>query len=464
MTPTRNFALLASLLALAVAPLCGQKQAPPEGGPARAFTVPAHETYTLPDGVKVTLAPYGILPKVTLSVVIDAGGIDEGSDHVGVAGLTADLLQEGTEKLTSAQLADAAARMGGSLSISSSEDQTTADLDVLSDFGPDAARLLAEVVRSPRLPESELARVKNNMLRRIAVDTSRPGTIAQMRFSKILYGDHPYSIVEPSEDQVKKLTLDDVKSFVAANFGAQRTHIYVAGRFDSAAVRKAIAEGFGGWMKGPTARTANPPSVVPHRVLDLTDRPGAPQSTLIVGLPVIPPNRPDALPLRVTNALLGGSFNSRITSNIREQKGYTYSPFSAVSEHYHDAYWSEEADVTTQFTGPSIHEIVAEIKRLGSEPPSAGELKGIQNYLSGIFVIQNSNRGALIRQLEYVDFQGLGDDYLKNYVARVNAVTPDEVEKIAATYIKPDQLTIVIVGDKSKIGDQVAPYAADKPL
>jgi len=460
----RSFALLALFISLAAAPLLAQKQTPPEGGPAKAFTVPAHETYTLSNGMKVTLVPYGILPKVTVDVVIEAGSIDEGSDHAGVSGITADLLQEGTEKLSSSELADQAGRMGSTLSVSANTEQTHAQLDVLSEFGPDAVRLLADVLEHPRLPESELPRLKNDKLRQIAVAGSRPQTIAQIHFNKIVFGNHPFSIVLPTEDQVKKITHDDVKSFYAANFNAQRSHIYVAGRFDSAAVKKAIAEGFSGWARGNTKRAPDPPPTAAHRVLDVTDRPGAPQSTLFLGLPVIAANNPDAIRLKVTNALLGGSFNSRVTANIREQKGYTYSPFSTLSEHYHYANWSQHADVTTQYTGASIHEILAEIKRLSSVPPSATELKGIQNYLSGVFVIQNSNRGALINQLAYVDFQGLGEDYLKTYIARVNAVTPEDVEKTAAKYIKPDQLTIVVVGDKSKISDQVAPYEAGKPL
>src|SRR5579863_5192544 len=154
-----------------------QKQSPPEGGPARAFTVPAHEMYTLPNGLKVTLVPYGILPKVTVNLEITAGSADEGKDHQGVAGLTADLLKEGTEKLTAGQLADEAAGMGGSLDTNSSYDRTDVDLDVLSQFGPDAVRLLADVIIHPRLPESELARLKNDKLRQIALGSSQPQTI-----------------------------------------------------------------------------------------------------------------------------------------------------------------------------------------------------------------------------------------------------------------------------------------------
>lgn len=457
--------MLAVICALAAAtPAIAQKQTPPEGAPPKAFTVPAHETYTLPNGLKVTLVPYGIIPKVTVSVAVGAGSINEGSEHVGVASLTATLLKEGTATRTAEQVADDAARMGSTLDVSSSDDQTIAGLDVLSEFGPDAVRLLADVLEHPRLPDSELPRLKNDMLRQIALRNSQPQTIALTRFRKILYGDHPYAVVVPTEADVKKITLQDVRQFVTSNFNAQRSHLYIAGKFDSAAVKAAISESFGAWSRGASIWTPNVPKPNAQRILDVTDRPDAPQSTLMVGLPTAPPNSPDAIQLRVTNALLGGSFNSRITANIRERRGYTYSPFSVLSSRYHDAYWAESADVTTQFTGASLKEIFAEIDRLTNEPPAAQELKGIQNYLSGVFIIQNSSRGALISQLQNVDFQGLGDDYLKNYVARVNAVTPADVQKMTGQYLKPNQMTIVVIGDKSKITDQLIPFQAGNPL
>jgi predicted Zn-dependent peptidase len=285
-----------------------------------------------------------------------------------------------------------------------------------------------------------------------------------MRFRKILYGDHPYSVVLPSEADVKKITIQDVKGYVSSNFNPSRTHIYVAGRFDVPAVKKAVADSLGGWNKTGPARAENVPTPNPQRVLDVTDRSGAPQSTIIVGLPVAPANSPDAIPLQVTNALLGGSFNSRITANIREQKGYTYSPFGQISNRYRDSYWAENADVTTKFTGASLKEILAEVNRLASEPPDATELKGIQNSLSGLFILRNSSRGALISQLQNVDALGLGEDYLKTYVAKVNAVSPAEVQKMTSQYLKPQSMTIVVVGDKSKITEQLTPFETGQKL
>ena len=455
-----RFTLLALFTVVSIAtPALAQKQTPPAGGPPKPFTVPAHQTYALPNGMKVTLIPYGNVPKTTLYLSIDTGNIDDPKDLFGLADLVSDLLKEGTTTLSSSALAEATASMGSSLGVGVGSDSSSVSLDVLSEFGPDAAKLLADVVQHPLLPESEVARLKANTLRRIAVSKTQPAPIAASHFRKLLYGDHPYAMILPTEEGVNKMTVDDVKKFYAANYGAQRAHLYVAGKFDTAAIKKAIDTSFGPWAKGsPVVR--NIPKPKTQRVLDVTDRPNAPQSTIYVGLPVPNASSADYIALDVTNSLLGGSFASRITTNIREQKGYTYSPRSEISERYRDAYWAEIADVTTASTGASLKEIFGEIERLQKEPPTADELKGIQSYISGIFVIQNSNRGALIGQLRFVDEQGLGEDYLKTYVQKVNAVTPADVQKMTAQYIKPDQMTIVVVGDKSKITEQLAPYAS----
>src|SRR5260221_4610903 len=337
-------------------------------------------------------------------------------------------MKKGTENQTEQQVPEAAARMGRTLEIHAGKDQTKLGIDVLQEFAPDAVKLLADVAQHRLLRQSEIDRLKNDALRQIALQNSQPQTIVLTRFRKILYRDHPYATVVPTEADVKKLTIQDLKDFYTGNFGAQRAHLYVAGKFDAPAVKKAISESFGAWSKGP-ARMENVPVLKPQRVLDVTDRPGAPQSTLIVGLPVPPATSPDTVALIVTNSLLGGSFNSRITANIREAKGYTYSPRSELSRRYHDGYWAESADVTTQFTGASLKEILFEVTRMQKEPVSETELRGIQNYLSGIFVIQNSNRSALIGQLENMDFKGLVENYLRTYLSKVNGVTPPVFHK-----------------------------------
>jgi len=447
------------MMILFAAPSFAQKQTPPAGGAPKAFALPAHETYMLPNGMKVTLVPYGTVPKATASLVVRTGTANQTPEQYSVASILGNLLKEGTTTRSAKQLAEEFAEMGGDLNVSIGEDESAFTTDVLSEFGPNALKLLADVSQHPLLPESELARLKNDAVRQVTIARSIPQQIAGERFRKILYPEHPYGRVLPAPEDIQKQTAANAKAFYETNFVASRAHLYVAGRFDTAAVKKAIAENFSGWRKGAPATTAAP-KTQPKRVLDVTDRPGAAQSTIFIGLPVPSAESPDNIPLAVTNTLLGGSFSSRITSNIREQKGYTYSPSSQISRRVHDAYWVETADVTTAVTGPSLKEIFGEVERLQKEAPGADELKGIQSFLSGLFVIQNSTRGALIGQLRYVNLQGLGEGYLKTYVQKVNAVTPGDVQRVTAQYIKPEQMTIVVVGDKAKISEQLAPYAA----
>jgi predicted Zn-dependent peptidase len=172
----------------------------------------------------------------------------------------------------------------------------------------------------------------------------------------------------------------------------------------------------------------------------------------------VDPTSDDYIPFTVMNALLGGAFGSRITKNIREDKGYTYSPYSQVSTRYHDAYWAENADVTTNVTGPSIKEIFGEIDRLQAAPPSEAELQGTQKYVAGTYVLQNSSRGGITSQLAFMDLQGLPATYASEYVRRVNAVTPAQVTEMAKKYLQDDRATIVVVGDRKIVEEQVKPF------
>jgi zinc protease len=451
-------ALTWSLSAVAQTAAPAHKQSPPEGGPPKAFHLPARQAFTLPNGLKITMVPYGRLPKVTVAVFVRAGSLNEGPEETWMSDFVGRMIKEGGTTTRSAEaVAQQAASMGGSIDVNAGADQTQVALDVLSEFGPRAVALLADVVEHPLFPESDLPRMKQDAERRLAIAKSQSQPLAREQFMKALYPDHPYGRVFPTEEMISKYSIADVKKFYASNFGAARSHIYVAGKFDPAAMKKAITDTFSGWPKGPDP-VINIPKPVSKREFSLVDRPNATQSTVYVGLPTVYPGEPDYIPLSVTNTLLGGSFASRITSNIREQKGYTYSPFSQLSTRYHDAFWAEVADVTTAVTGPSLKEIFYEISRLQKEAPSAAELKGIQDYIAGIFILQNSSRQGIIAQLAFADLNNLGDDYLETYVKKVYAVTPEQVQQMAQKHLSTDKMTIVVVGDKSKIADQIAPY------
>ncbi|MEO5580896.1 MAG: pitrilysin family protein [Gemmatimonadaceae bacterium] len=444
-----------SLFAPSVA--LAQKQTPPAPGTPRNFTLPATRSFTLPNGLKVTLIPYGTVPKSWMQLVVRSGNANESASQVWLADITGDLMQEGTTTRSALQVASEASAIGGNMNVNVGPDETTISGNALSEFIPRMVTLIADVAQNPRFPESELARLKTNRLRTLAQSKVQPSSLALERFRSVLYGDHPYGRIFPTEAMINSFTADHVKSFYAGNFAAGRAHLYVAGKFESAATEAAIRTAFSGWSRG-TAAPNNIPKPAARRSIYLVDRPGAVQSTLILGLPVLNPSNPDYPALSVTNALLGGSFGSRITRNIRENKGYTYSPSSSVSNRYRDSYWAQQADVTTDVTGASLKEIFLEIDRLRSEPPSVDELRGIQNYLAGIFVLQNSSPTGIISQLRFLNLHGLGRDYLENFVKRVHAVTPAEITRITQTYVRPDQMTIVVVGDKSKVASQLVPY------
>src|ERR1700747_1063908 len=244
MTTNINKTITAAIAAftLCVLPLAAQqKQAPPAGGQPKPFNVPAHETYALPNGLKVTLVPYGNYPKVTVSLVVRAGNLNEPPDMTGLADLAGNLMKEGTTSKTSKQVAEEAAGMGGAINITVGADESDITTDVLSEFGPKAATLLADVAQHPLFPESELPRLKNDALRQLSISKSVPQSIALEKFRKILYGDHPYGTGFPTEESITKTDVAAIRKYYGGNFGAARGHLYVAGRFDAGEMKKAIA-------------------------------------------------------------------------------------------------------------------------------------------------------------------------------------------------------------------------------
>ena len=455
-------ALASAALALALAPaLLADKQSPPAPAKPKGFSVPKPKTFTLENGMAVTLVPYGTVPKVTVRLAVLTGNVNEAANQVWLADLVGDMLSEGTATRSASKIAEDAAKMGGSLDITVGENRTEIGGDVLSEFGPEMVGLVADVVRHPKFPESELARRKADRARQLSIARSQPQPLAQEKFRAVLYGDHPYGRLFPTEAMLQGYALADVRGFYDKNFGAGRAHLYVVGRYDDAAMEAAIRKAFSDWKRG-SAPQLDPPSPKSERAVYILDRPGAPQSTISLGMPVIDPSKPDWDALFLMNVLLGGSFSSRITSNIREQKGYTYSPSSQLSNRYRDAYWAEVADVTTSATGPAIKEILGEVDRLQAEPPSDKELKGFQNYRAGVFILQNSSRPGIIGQLEFVDLHGLPADYLNGYVNRIYAITPQQIQDAAKKYIQDDKATIVVVGDRKVIEEQVKAFGPVK--
>ena len=449
-------ALAAAVLVGAPAAVAQDSYPPmPAVSPPEAFALPQTETYALANGMKVTLIPYGLTPKTVVSLRLGVGNINDG-DHTWLADVVSDMLVEGAGDLTGPQLAEAAAAMGGGLSTGVGMHDTRISLNVLSEHGPDAVALIADVARRPTFPESELGRVIESLQRSVAVSRSQAQGQAGAAMVATLYGqDHPYGRYFPTAEQLGGYTLDMVRAFHRDHYGARGAHLYIAGQYDPAAMRAAVEAAFADWAAGPAPLslpvTANPgPRVV------LVDRPGAAQSTLRLVFPGPSIGAEGDIPLRVTNTLLGGSFNSRITRNIREDKGYTYSPGSSlVFQDPRETQWVFNADVTTDVTGASLSEVFHEIRTLQAQPPSAAEASGARTYMAGIFVLQNAAAAGVLGSLAQRDLFGLPQDWLEAYVPSIMSVTPAQIRAAAASYLPLERATLVVVGDLATVRPQL---------
>jgi zinc protease len=433
------------------------KEPPPEPAQARPFHLAARTHYALPNGMQVNLLRFGSVPKVSIEIDVSAGRVNEDPKQVDISAITAELMGQGTLTRSGDELALAAGDMGASLSIASGSYQSKFSLDVLSASAAGAISLLADVLRNPSFPAKEFERLGTDHLRTCETSLADPGFLARKKFAEIMYGDQADGRVLPTPEALKSYTLEDVRRYYKQNYGAQRTTIYVVGSFDERKIRKAVDDEFGSWLKGQ-APDMPVETVSRGQHFAFIDQTGATQSNVIYGIAVPDIGSPDSTSLDVMDTLLGGSFGSRITANIREQHGYSYSPRSTLSQGYGSNIWSESAAITTPATGPAIQEISKEILKLQSNQPSATEVRDIEQYKNGVFILDNSSREGVLGDLSFVDFHHLGDDYLTGYVSRVQAVTPQQIQYAARKYLSIGAMTLVVVGDRSIALPQVSGF------
>jgi zinc protease len=464
----KTLSLIVQIALIAQIFLCSsvyaQKQTPPPGGAPKDFKLPPKKQGQLPNGLKTTLVQYGAVPKVSVQLILKTGNVHEGEKEVWLADLTGDLLKEGgTTTMDFKTISKKVAAMGGDINVGVGSDQTFITGSVLSEFGPDLIRLMADMVMNPKFPDSEIGRLKDDLKRNLAVQKEVPQAKAQEKFLGTIYAGQAYGRYFPTPEMIDSYNVDMVKGFYDKNYGAKRAVVYVAGKFDEAATTKAIEDSFKSWKEGPDI-SYPPVEQVKTNKVSIIDRPNAPQTTVIIGLPTLTPKSEDVVALQVTNAILGGSFSSRITTNLREDKGFTYSPFSTIQNNKGVSIWYEQADVTSANTGESLQEIAKEINKLQKEAPSETELNGIKNYMAGLFVLQNSSPGGIIGQLNFLDIHELNDSYLTNRVQNIHAVTPEMVSKMAKERFNYNNMTVVLVGDKKLLDKQMKAHEEAKKL
>jgi predicted Zn-dependent peptidase len=231
----------------------------------------------------------------------------------------------------------------------------------------------------------------------------------------------------------------------------------LVGDFDPAAMLKTIEKVFGPWAGKKPVTEAAPAPARPHgRRVYLVHVPGAVQTQILAGCHAITRKHPDWVKLGLTNSLYGGAFNSRLVMNIREDKGYTYSPRSSVNPLRQHGYFSVSAAVRNDVVAASLTEIFYELDRLRALPVPEPELADARNYLSGVFSLGLATQEGLLAQLSTVALNELPDDYLETYREKVRALTPEDLISTARKYFDSANMQIVVVGDRAHIETQAA--------
>lgn len=451
---------LATLLLLAVAvPLFGQQKSPPPPAPPRPIHWPAMHENKLENGLTVVLVPLAGVPKITAELTFLAGRGTGARLQPGVAQLAGRVLTEGTATRTSRQLKEELRSIGGAMSVNVDDDGTTISASSLSEFAPRLFELLSDVAEHPAYPKSEVDLAKTNFAQEIEEQRAEPDFLANEELERALFGLHPYGFVVPEPSAIPKITRDSLRQFAASHYLPNNAHLIVVGDLQPAATLTEVQKVFGSWKRGSAPPLESPP--VPRRAkrqIYFVNRPGSVQSTIVIGAVAPPRKSPDSIALRTANMIYAGSFYSRLTRNIREEKGYTYSPFSLADlRRRAGAFWTSAA-VRNEVTGPTILEMLYELDRMRVLPVTAEELEAAKTYSAGTLALEMESQAGLASRINTIYTYDLPRDFLQTFRDKVNAISAADIQKAAAKYFDTYRGAIVIVGDYAQVKDQIAPF------
>jgi len=423
----------------------------------RQVTWPKRTRARLPNGLEVVLAESHAVPKFHGELLFRSGNAAVVDRAPGLAEITATVVRTGTSKRASRQIEEDLRRIGADLSSSAGADTSAISFAGLSEYAEPLLGLVTELARAAVFPEAEFERERRQMMEGVKLERTQPGFLAGERLRKVLFGAHPYAQVAPSEEQVAALRRDDLMAVYREFYTPENALLLLVGDFDSAAMLKTAEKVFDAWAgKKPQAKGAAAPANPRGRRAYVVHVPGAVQTQILAGCHAITRKHPDWVKLGLTNSLFGGAFNSRLVMNIREDKGYTYSPRSSVNPLRQHGYFSISAAVRNEVVAASLTEIFYEIDKLRALPVPEAELADAQNYLSGVFSMGLATQGGLLSQLVTVELNELPQDYLETYREKVRALTPEDLLAAARKYLDSANMQIVMVGDRTQIEPQAA--------
>jgi len=414
----------------------------------------------LSNGLTVVLAPLPNVPKVTAVLTFrSATNATDRAKHPGIAQIAASVANEGTDTRTSKQIKEELRSIGGTLSLGSDADSTTMSGSALSEFSSRLFDLMSDVTEHPAFPENELKLAQDNTIQQIRAGRADPNFLVNERFQKAVFGNHPYSFVVPDEKSISALTRADLRSFVASYYIPNTSHLVVVGDIDVENTFAEIEKAFGSWKSGAVPADENPPVPVrDKRQIFFVNRPGSIQSAIYIGNISISRKDKDYFAIRTANTIYGGSFYSRLTRNIREAKGYTYSPFSASNTQLKTGSFLAGAFVRNEVTGPTLLEIFYELDRMRVLPVTDEELNAAKEYSTGNFSVELASQAGLAGRISTIYTYDLSRDFITEFRPRIEGLTSADIQRVAAKYFDTYHAAVVIVGDWDKVKDQVTPF------
>lgn len=424
----------------------------PKPGPNPTFTLPPIDKTKLANGLEVWMVEQRELPIVSMNLVLRTGTSNEPADRTGVSGMVAQLMDDGTAKRSAAEIANKQQAIGANINAGSGWDSTNVTLQTLTKNLDAALDLYADIIQNPAFPATEMESLRARSLIGLRQQRSNPNAIANIAFNKVLYGDHPYGR-DNNEATIKAITRDDLVKFYEANYRPNNGTLIVVGSFDKASLKSKLEAAFAGWKPGNIS-TATLPAIKPleRPGIYIIDRPGSAQSVVSIGQVGVDRMNPDYHSIQVMNAILGGGITSRISMNLREEKGYTYGANSGWTYRRGPGPFRAGGDIQTAVTKEAVIEFMKELNGIrGAVPATQKELEYNKQSIIRRFPAGFETVGAISNQLSNLVVYGLPDSYFNDFITKINAVTVDDVNRVAKKYLDPDKMAIVIVGDRKVI-------------
>jgi zinc protease len=420
----------------------------------RRAKLPSVAERVLPSGLRVVAVRRPSVPVVQVRLRIPTA-VRKDADLAKAALLERTMLL-GTAERSQGELAEALQRLGGSLRVSGDADRLVVAGESLRTGLKDLLGLLAEVLTSAAYPASQVEGESRRLADQLRRALSQPGVIADEAWLRQLYGEHVYGREHPAADEVLDLPAASLRTSHRRRVVPSGALLVLVGDLTPARALDQVAAALAGWdAAGKPTSVPKVPAVVPGP-LRLVDRPGAVQSNLRIGGDAVARTDPSYAAAELANALFGGYFSSRLTMNIREDKGYTYSPRSSIRHGNAASCFLTSADVATEVTTPAMVEVGYELGRMVSLPPSAAEVSATAQYLVGTLALSTATQSGLAGTLAILLADGLDVSWLREHPDQLLAVTPEQVHEVAQRMLAPSRLVATVVGDAAHIEEPLS--------